>query len=72
MKSINLNEEKAWITFADNGFEEIWFPLELNGVHLDWDSNLIMDKCRSTFPDKIWGIAPTSQMIMNNASRDNF
>ena len=72
MKSINLNEEKAWVTFASNGFEEIWFPLEVNGVHLNWDSNLIMEICRSTFPDKSWGISPTSQMIMKHACRDNF
>lgn len=72
MKSINLNEEKAWVTFASNGFEQIWFPLEVNGVHLNWDSNLIMDICRITFPDKSWGISPTSQMIINNACRDNF
>jgi len=78
MKSINLTEEKAWITFLHDenwetkGFEQIWFPVEVNGVHLNWDSNLIMDVCRSTFSGKSWGIAPTSQMIMNNACRDNF
>ena len=72
MKAINLNEEKAWVTFASNGFEQIWIPLELNGVHLNWDSNLIMEICRSTFPEEGWGISPTSQMIMNHACRDNF
>ncbi len=72
MKSINLNEEKAWITFSDKEFEQLWFPVEVNGVHLDWDSNLIMNICRMAFADKGWGISPTSQMLEHNACRDNF
>ena len=72
MKSINLNEEKAWITFTDEEFQKVWFPVELNGVHLDWDSNLIMNVCRMTFQDRGWGISPTSQMLEQNACRDNF
>lgn len=71
MKAINLNEEKAWITFLDQEFEIVWFPVEVNGVHLDWDSNNIMTICRIVFTDRSWGISPTSQMIQNNACRDN-
>lgn len=30
MKAINLNEEKAWVTFGNNDFEKVWFPVEVN------------------------------------------
>ena len=72
MTSITLNQEMAWITFSLDGFEKKWFPVMLNGKHLKWDSQLVMNVCRNAFPDNSWGISPTSQMIMGHSCRDNF
>ena len=74
---LDLNKEMAWVTFVDNGFETKWFPVtDVCGNQLDWsDSEKIMAICRSQFNDeKKWvsfGIAPTSQMLMQNSVKDN-
>jgi len=74
---LDLNKEMAWVTFMDDGFETKWFPIcTITGNQLEWsDSNLIMNLCREKFNDKSdwvsFGIAPTSQMLMKNAVRDN-
>ncbi len=80
-------DEKAWVTFSNShngedvvhdwkGFERVWFPVfnPIKGGHMDWDSELVMDICRTMFNDKHigFGIAPTSQMRINNSVRDNF
>jgi hypothetical protein len=80
-------KEKAWVTFSNStngvdvdwdstGFEKVWFPLidPISGVHMDWDGKLVMDICRLMFNHKNigFGIAPTSQMKMNKAVKDNF
>lgn len=73
---IDLSKEMAWITFADDGWQTKWFPVcTIIGMQVEWtDSRHIMDLCREKFNDKgtYFGIAPTSQMLMNNAVRDNF
>lgn len=78
MKRFNINDEKAWVTFLvdENGDAEVWqkewFPLEVNGVHLDFDDEDTMSVCRIAFgSSRTFGIAPTSQMILGNAVRDN-
>ena len=84
---LDLNKEMAWVTFVDmdNGFETKWFPVtDVCGNQLDWsDSIEIMNICRSQFNDDVrckhrdednwvsFGIAPTSQMVMQNSVRDN-
>ena len=76
---MELIEEKemAWITFLSDGWQTIWHPItDVIGNHLEWtDSNDIMNHCRSQFNNKenwvSFGIAPTSQMLIQNAVRDN-
>ena len=74
---LDLNKEMAWVTFVDNGFETKWFPVtDVCGNQLEWsDSEKIMAICRSQFNDNenwvSFGIAPTSQMLMQNSVRDN-
>lgn len=77
-KGFNLQDEKAWVTFLvdENGdagvWQKEWFPLEVNGVHLDFDDEGTMSVCRIAFgSSRTFGIAPTSQMILGNAVRDN-
>ena len=69
--TINLSREDAWITFMDEKWEAIWHPITMNGKHLPWDSHFIMEIARERFSHRTFGIAPTSQMIRNNATRDN-
>tara|TARA_R100001015_G_C4594700_1_gene149962 strand:+ start:733 stop:987 length:255 start_codon:yes stop_codon:yes gene_type:complete len=67
--------EMAWITFnRDNEWEQVWFKVEMNGKHLKWDSEFIMEIARERWGDAkfSFGIASTSQMLLNNACRDNF
>lgn len=74
---LDLNKEMAWITFLSDDFETKWFPItDAKGVQFEWtDSIQIMNHCRSQFNvDDKWvsfGIAPTSQMLMKNAVKDN-
>ena len=74
---LDLNKEMAWVTFFGLDFETKWFPVtDVCGNQLEWsDSNEIMTICRSQFNDKekwvSFGIAPTSQMLMQNSVRDN-
>jgi hypothetical protein len=72
---LDLNKEMAWVTFLNEGWETTWHPVtDNNGNHLHFDET-IMDLCRSRFNNiDNWisfGIAPTSQMILRNAVRDN-
>jgi hypothetical protein len=72
---IDLNKEMAWVTFMEDGWQTIWHPItDVAGNHLEFDES-IMDHCRSQFNKKgswvTFGIAPTSQMILGNAVRDN-
>jgi hypothetical protein len=75
--TFNKQTEKAWITFMDEEWCTTWHPVtDVLGNHLDWSDD-IMDHCRKQFnnPNKrFWrsfGIARTSQMLMDNAERDN-
>jgi len=35
--SLNLNLEKAWVTFLNDGWESVWHPVtDVLGNHLDW------------------------------------
>ena len=73
---IDLNKEMAWVTFMDEGWQTQWYPIvdTITGVQLPFDDT-IMDRCRSQFNKEgswvTFGIAPTSQMILENAVRDN-
>ena len=72
---LDLTKEMAWVTFLEDGFQTKWYPVtDVFGNHLEFDSN-IMDHCRAQFNQKgnwvYFGIAPTSQMILRNAVRDN-
>lgn len=65
----------AWVTFLDQDFEKVWFPVtNKHGHQLEWDSAIVMDFCREQFNrfGIQFGIAPTSQMVMGNSVRDNF
>lgn len=69
---IDLNKEMAWITFLGPDWEMIWYPVtDVTGEQLEWgiDGTEIMDHCRAQF--NYFGIAPTSQMLMKNSTRDN-
>lgn len=73
--TLNLNEEKAWITFMDEGWATVWHPVtDVLGNHLDWTDS-VMDHCRKQFNNednwRSFGIARTSQMLKDNAERDN-
>jgi hypothetical protein len=74
---IDLNNEMAWVTFMDEGWQTQWHAVtDVAGNHLEWtDSNEIMNHCRAQFNNRenwvTFGIAPTSQMILGNAVRDN-
>ena len=73
--SIDTTTEMAWVTFNRNDeFEKVWFKVEsMTGKHLRWDSEFIMEIARERWGSEIsFGISPTSQMLMNNACRDNF
>jgi glutathione peroxidase-family protein len=74
MNKIDLNKEMAWVTFVNEGFETIWYPVtDYKGEQLEYDSEKIMNHCRHIYGklNTYFGIAPTSQMIVNNSSRDN-
>ena len=65
--------EDAWITFFEEGAgEEVWYPLTDNlGQQMKYDPEVTMDACRRMFPDRVFGISPTSQKEMRNAVKDN-
>jgi hypothetical protein len=72
---IDLNQEMAWVTFFNDGWETQWYPItDVFGNHLPFDDTT-MDHCRTQFNNTenwvYFGIAPTSQMLMRNAVRDN-
>ena len=74
---LDLNKEMAWVTFMNNGWQTKWFPVlcPITGEQQEFDSELTMNRCRVQFNNKdnwiSFGIAPTSQMIMENSVRDN-
>ena len=75
---LDLNKEMAWITFMGDNWQTQWFPIldPITGQQLEFDDT-IMDRCRAQYNGAhggnwtYFGIAPTSQMIMGNAVRDN-
>ena len=74
---INLEKEMAWVTFFHDGWQKKWHPVlcPITNRQLEFDSKITMDHCRIIFNnDDNWvsfGIAPTSQMVIENAVRDN-
>ena len=72
MLLVDLNKEMAWVTFLYNDWQSKWFPVtDSLGRHLEFSSVDTMEVCRKAFPDVSWGIAPTSQMVLGNAVRNN-
>lgn len=75
---IDLNQEMAWVTFLGEGWQTQWYPIvdPITSRQLPFDDT-IMDRCRAQYNGAnggVWtyfGIAPTSQMILGNAVRDN-
>jgi hypothetical protein len=71
---LDLDKEMAWITFMEDGWESTWHPITgASGKQLEWSKD-IMNHCRAQFNNWDWkqfGIAPTSQMLLKNAVRDN-
>ena len=78
MIMIDLTKEMAWITFMGDNWQTQWFPIvdQITGQQLEFDDT-IMDRCRAQYNGAhggnwtYFGIAPTSQMVMGNAVRDN-
>ena len=71
---IDLNKEMAWVTFLHDGWETKWHPVtDALGNHLEWglSGEGIMNVCRAHFGNVTFGIAQTSQMVVNNSVRDN-
>lgn len=72
---LDLSTEMAWVTFMNENWENVWHPVcDINGNQLKWiDSTTIMDYCKLLYNGEqvTMGIAPTSQMIIKNAVRDN-
>ena len=75
---LDLNREMAWVTFFGDGWQTQWFPVldPITGQQLEFDDT-IMDRCRAQYNGThsgnwtYFGIAPTSQMLLRNAVRDN-
>jgi len=66
-------KQKAWITFFDDEYEKNWYPITLDGKHLDFHSTIIMEIARSRYGGKrYFGISYCSQKELGNAVRDNF
>ena len=69
---LDLNREMAWVTFLHDGWETKWHPItDANGNQLEYDREEAMNICRVNFGNVYFGIAQTSQMIVNNSVRDN-
>lgn len=71
MNNEQLQQEMAYVTFMGDNWEQNWYPLELNGRQLRFDSEWCYEIARHLYPDQSWGIARTSQMLLNNAERSN-
>ena len=74
---LDLNKEMAWITFFNDGWRTIWHPVtDVTGNQLEFDDT-IMDRCRAQYNGRnggnwtYFGIAPTSQMLLQHSVRDN-
>jgi len=73
---LDLDQEMAWVTFFGEDWQTVWHPVlcPITGRQLVFDDT-IMDRCRAQFNNKenwvYFGIAPTSQMVLRNAVRDN-
>ena len=75
---LDLNREMAWVTFFGKRWQTQWFPVldPITGEQLEFDDT-IMGRCRAQYNGTYggnwtyFGIAPTSQMLLRNAVRDN-
>jgi hypothetical protein len=68
---IDLTKEMAWVTFSEENWEMVWHPIMMNGKQLQFDSYFIMEIAKERWSDKTFGIAPTSQILLKNAVKDN-
>ncbi len=71
MNNEQLQHEMAYVTFMSDGWEQNWYPLELNGRQLRFDAEWCYEIAMHLYPNQSWGIARTSQMLLNNAERNN-
>ncbi len=71
MTQTQNTNEMAWVTFMSDNWQRTWHPLELNGRQLRFDEEFSFEVAMHLFPNESWGVARTSQMVLNNAERDN-
>jgi glutamine cyclotransferase len=71
MENEQLQHGMAYVTFMNDGWEQNWYPLMLNGRQLTFDAEWCYEIARHLYPNQSWGIASTSQMLLNNAERNN-
>ena len=74
---LDFNKEMAWVTFLGEEWETKWYPVtDITGKQPPFDETT-MDYCRAQYNGRdgrdwtYFGIAPTSQMILQNSVRDN-
>lgn len=70
-KILKRENNKAFITFWDTGWNTHWFPIIMNGQHIDFDSHWTMEIAREKFGHMKFGISCGSQARMENDSRNN-
>ena len=70
-KILKRENDKAFITFWDTGWNTHWFPIIMNGQHIDFDSHWTMEIAREKFGHLRFGISCGSQARMENDSRNN-
>ena len=70
-KILKRENEKAFITFFHFGWTTHWFPLIMNGQHLDFDSHWCMEIAREKFGNVKFGISNGQQARIENDCRNN-
>ena len=66
-------KQKAWITFLDDKRSSNWYPILLDGKHLDFHDTIIMEIARSRYGGgRYFGISYCSQKELGHSVRDNF
>src|SRR6056300_694382 len=75
---LNLEDGKAWVTFMDEDWGNIWHPVIVCGHHIDFHdkdgfSRFAMDVCREVWGDgRGFGLSDTECMLQGHTCRDNF
>jgi len=62
---------KSFITFFHAEWENQWFEILINGKHVKFDDEIIMEFCRENFGHVSFGISDGEQAALGNAMRDN-